>query len=54
MGNEASATMSLSGTTEVKVPIFGGKIEAMISEQVLELIDSEHDFTGNWIAKNLG
>ena len=54
VGNEASATMSLSGTTEVKVPIFGGKIEAMISEQVLELIDSEHDFTGNWIAKNLG
>ncbi len=52
-GDETSATMSLSGTTEVKVPIFGGKIEAMISEQVLSLIDAEHDFTGNWIAENL-
>lgn len=52
-GNDTSSTMSLSGTTEVKVPIFGGKIEAMISEQVLALIDAEHDFTGNWIEKNL-
>lgn len=43
--------MSLAGTTEVKVPIFGGKIEAMISEQVLSLIDNEHDFTGEWIEK---
>lgn len=52
-GNEATATMSLSGTTEVKIPIFGGKIEALISEQVLSLIDNEHDFTGTWIEKNL-
>lgn len=52
-GSDTSSTMSLSGTTEVKIPIFGGKIEAMISEQVLALIDNEHDFTGEWIAKNL-
>lgn len=52
-GNEATSTMSLSGTTEVKIPLFGGKIEAMISEQVLSLIDNEHEFTGNWIEKNL-
>ncbi|MEO7079531.1 DUF2505 domain-containing protein [Rhodococcus sp. BP22] len=52
-GNAEASTMSLSGTTEVKVPIFGGKIEAMISEQVLSLIDDEHGFTAEWIAKNL-
>lgn len=52
-GDEQASTMSLSGTTEVKIPIFGGKIEAMISEQVLALIDNEHEFTGEWIAKNL-
>ncbi|KZF00224.1 MAG: DUF2505 domain-containing protein [Rhodococcus sp. (in: high G+C Gram-positive bacteria)] len=52
-GNDTSSTMSLSGNTEVKVPIFGGKIEAMISEQVLSLIDNEHDFTGNWVGQNL-
>jgi hypothetical protein len=45
-----TGTTALAGTTEVKVPIFGGKIEAMISEQVLALIDNEQDFTGNWIA----
>ncbi|MGV8873582.1 MAG: DUF2505 domain-containing protein [Rhodococcus sp. (in: high G+C Gram-positive bacteria)] len=44
-------TVSLSGITEVKIPIFGGKIESMISEQVLELIDNEQDFTGNWITE---
>ncbi|MFC8179806.1 DUF2505 domain-containing protein [Rhodococcus sp. NPDC057297] len=53
-GDDTSSTMSLSGTTEVKIPLFGSKIEAMISEQVLGLIDNEHDFTGNWIAENLG
>ncbi|OZD62311.1 hypothetical protein CH263_16125 [Rhodococcus sp. 06-1059B-a] len=53
-GDDTSSTMSLSGTTEVKIPLFGSKIEAMISEQVLGLIDNEHDFTGNWIADNLG
>lgn len=52
-GNGDTSTMSLAGTTEVKIPIFGGKIESMISEQVLALIDNEHDFTGEWIAKNL-
>lgn len=45
-----ATTIALTGTTEVKVPIFGGKIESMISEQVLTLIDNEQDYTGNWIA----
>ncbi|WP_072804344.1 DUF2505 domain-containing protein [Rhodococcoides yunnanense] len=52
-GDSTSSTTSLSGTTEVKIPIFGSKIESMISEQVLALIDNEHDFTGEWIDKNL-
>lgn len=52
-GNAETSTMSMSGTTEVKVPIFGGKIEEMISQQILSLIDDEHGFTGNWIQKNL-
>ena len=49
-GKGETTTVALAGTTEVKVPIFGGKIVAMISEQVLALIDNEQDFTGNWIA----
>lgn len=48
-GTGESTTVALSGTTEVKVPIFGGKIEQMITEQVLALIDVEQDFTGDWI-----
>ncbi|MFX0579756.1 DUF2505 domain-containing protein [Nocardia nepalensis] len=39
------------GTIEVKIPLFGGKIEAAIAERLTELLASEEEFTNNWLAK---
>ncbi|AQA21487.1 hypothetical protein BTZ20_1141 [Rhodococcus sp. MTM3W5.2] len=36
----------------MKLPLIGGKIEAVIAEQVVELLDAEHGFTEGWIAAN--
>ncbi|MFC7449381.1 DUF2505 domain-containing protein [Rhodococcus daqingensis] len=44
------AAITLDGRVEVKLPLIGGKIEAVIAEQVVELLDAEHDFTEGWIA----
>ncbi|WP_433682421.1 DUF2505 domain-containing protein [Nocardia sp. CA-119907] len=40
------------GTIEVKVPLFGGKIEAAIAERLTELLASEAEFTNNWLAEH--
>ncbi|WP_433730852.1 DUF2505 domain-containing protein [Nocardia sp. CA-129566] len=39
-------------TIEVKVPLFGGKIEAAIAERLTELLASEAEFTNNWLAEH--
>ncbi|MET9212153.1 MULTISPECIES: DUF2505 domain-containing protein [unclassified Nocardia] len=41
---------TISGTIEVKIPLFGGKIEAAISEHLLELLSNEAGFTEQWLA----
>ncbi|WP_330250673.1 DUF2505 domain-containing protein [Nocardia sp. NBC_00565] len=41
-----------NGTIEVKVPLFGGKIEAAIAERLTELLASEEEFTNNWLAQH--
>ncbi|CAM2983910.1 DUF2505 domain-containing protein [Prescottella defluvii] len=38
----------MDGEVEVKMPLIGGKIESVIAGQVLELLDAEEDFTGQW------
>lgn len=40
----------MEGEVEVKLPLFGSKVEAVIAGQVLELVDAEEDFTGRWTA----
>ncbi|WP_062983672.1 DUF2505 domain-containing protein [Nocardia anaemiae] len=40
------------GTIEVKIPLFGGKIEAAIAERLTELLTNEEEFTNNWLAKH--
>lgn len=44
------AVITVSGTIEVKIPLFGGKIEAAISEHLLELLGNEATFTDQWLA----
>uniref|UniRef100_UPI0007A45F1F DUF2505 domain-containing protein n=1 Tax=Nocardia pseudovaccinii TaxID=189540 RepID=UPI0007A45F1F len=40
------------GTIEVKIPLFGGKIEAAIAERLTELLANEEEFTNNWLAEH--
>ncbi|MGV9679555.1 DUF2505 domain-containing protein [Nocardia sp. NPDC003482] len=51
-GDDSSATIVVDGSVEVKVPLFGKKIEAVVAEKLTELLASEAEFTGNWIAAN--
>ncbi|GGK50914.1 DUF2505 domain-containing protein [Nocardia camponoti] len=43
------STGTISGEIDVKIPLFGKKIEAAISERLLELLDNEAKFTENWL-----
>ena len=41
-----------SATISVGIPLFGGKIEKAIGDQLAELLDAERDETLNWEARN--
>ncbi|MEV5836395.1 DUF2505 domain-containing protein [Nocardia sp. NPDC052112] len=41
-----------NGTIEVKIPLFGGKIEAAIAERLTELLANEEEFTNNWLTRH--
>ncbi|WP_054815934.1 DUF2505 domain-containing protein [Nocardia arizonensis] len=51
-GDATSATATVAGTIEVKVPLFGGKIEAAIRERLTELLGNEEEFTNTWLTDN--
>ncbi len=46
------ATTRYSATVEVPIPFVGGKIEKAIIEQLIALLDAEHENTMNWEATN--
>ncbi|MGQ4596955.1 DUF2505 family protein [Nocardia sp. R6R-6] len=45
----SGATVVVEGTIEVKIPLFGGKIENAIDEHLTELLKNEAEFTEAWI-----
>ncbi|WP_433627944.1 DUF2505 domain-containing protein [Nocardia sp. CA-120079] len=47
----SGAVAETKGTIEVKIPLFGGKIEAAIAERLTELLANEEEFTNNWLAQ---
>ncbi|NUP25140.1 MAG: DUF2505 domain-containing protein, partial [Nocardia sp.] len=47
----SGAVAEISGTIEVKVPLFGRKIEEAIGERLTELLAEETEFTNTWIAE---
>ena len=49
----SASSLTATGQAEVKVPIFGGKIEQAVIEQVLALIDAEQEFTDTWAPEHL-
>ncbi|RMI30840.1 DUF2505 domain-containing protein [Nocardia stercoris] len=49
-GDENSSTVTVAGTVEVAIPLFGKKIEAAVAEKLTELLAREAEFTGSWVA----
>jgi hypothetical protein len=49
-GDDKAATTVVDGSIEVKVPLFGGKIEAAIGERLIELLRAEEEFTNTWLS----
>ncbi|MFQ6326449.1 MULTISPECIES: DUF2505 domain-containing protein [unclassified Nocardia] len=47
----SGSVATVTGSIEVKIPLFGGKIEAAIAERLTELFASEEEFTNNWLAQ---
>ena len=51
-GDGSGSVAQTKGRIEVKIPLFGGKIEAAIAERLTELLTNEEEFTNNWLAKH--
>ncbi|KZM70856.1 DUF2505 domain-containing protein [Nocardia terpenica] len=49
-GDDSGCTVVVDGSVEVAVPLFGKKIEKVVAEKLTELLTSEAEFTGSWIA----
>ncbi|MFI9007053.1 DUF2505 domain-containing protein [Actinosynnema sp. NPDC053489] len=43
--------LTLIGQVKVGIPLMGGKLEALIAEQVALLLDKESEFTAEWLAR---
>jgi hypothetical protein len=41
--------ISFDGSVEVSIPFIGGKVEKAIAENVVQLIEAEHEYTTEWI-----
>ncbi|MFI5605791.1 DUF2505 domain-containing protein [Amycolatopsis sp. NPDC051903] len=41
-----------SGEVTVRIPLFGGKIEEFVAQQVTTLLRREADFTASWLAEH--
>ncbi|MGX1771164.1 DUF2505 domain-containing protein [Nocardia brasiliensis] len=48
----AGSTTAANGTIEVKIPLFGGKIENAIAEHLTEVLKNEEEFTNTWLASH--
>ncbi|MCS7483044.1 DUF2505 domain-containing protein [Umezawaea endophytica] len=49
-GDAGGSRTTLTGQVKVSIPLMGGKLEAMIAEQVSALLDKENEFTTEWLA----
>ncbi|WP_207310593.1 DUF2505 domain-containing protein [Lentzea alba] len=49
-GNGSGSKVTLTGEAKVSIPLMGGKLEKVIAEQVVVLLDKESEFTTQWLA----
>ncbi|MTE16581.1 DUF2505 domain-containing protein [Nocardia aurantiaca] len=48
--NGAGSTFVVDASIDVKIPLFGKKIEAAIQQHLSELLEREAEFTNNWLS----
>jgi len=51
-GNGSGSEFEVRADVEVKVPLFGGKIEEIVAGQVRRLLEAETAFTARWLASH--
>jgi hypothetical protein len=51
---EAGSEFAVRAQVSVNVPFLGGKLETMIAEQVVKLLDVETGFTREWLEQHPG
>ncbi|WP_406640332.1 DUF2505 domain-containing protein [Amycolatopsis sp. WGS_07] len=51
-GKDGKVLLRTSGEVVVRIPLFGGRIEEFVSEQVVNLLRSEDEFTAQWLAEH--
>jgi len=51
---EAGSEFAVRAQVSVNVPFLGGKLETMIAEQVVKLLDVETGFTREWLEQHRG
>ncbi|WP_290058019.1 DUF2505 domain-containing protein [Amycolatopsis solani] len=51
LANGAKTVLRTSGEVTVRIPLFGGKLESVIAEQVTKLLEREAEFTAKWLAE---
>ena len=44
--------MEIKATVEVRIPLLGGTLENVVSDQLTDLFINEQRFTAAWIADN--
>ena len=50
-GEGGKSTLRTTGEVTVRIPLFGAKLESVISEQVTKLLEREAEFTAKWLAE---
>ncbi|WP_405486430.1 DUF2505 domain-containing protein [Nocardia sp. NBC_00511] len=48
----SGSTFVVDGSIDVKIPLFGKKIEAAIQQHLTELLEREAEFTDNWLSSH--
>jgi hypothetical protein len=51
LANGGTTVLRISGEVTVRIPLFGGKLESVIAEQVSKLLEREAEFTAKWLAE---
>jgi hypothetical protein len=51
LANGAKTVLRISGEVTVRIPLFGGKLESVIAEQVTKLLEHEAEFTAKWLTE---